>query len=67
MISNTQREVTCLSSAGLSIRVRIRKDLTIDMKVMTAKEVERIGQKIIQLVADLNDFMEQHIPEPPKA
>lgn len=49
---------------GLSVRVRIRKDLSIDARPMTAKDVDAIGQEIIQLIVDLNSFMEQHIPAP---
>jgi hypothetical protein len=52
---------------GPSIRVRILKDLSIEAKPFTAKDIDAISQRIIALVMELNEFMEKHIPPPPRA
>ncbi len=45
-------------------RARVLKNLKIEPAFVTIEEVEEIGQTVIKLVIELNDFMEKYIPQP---
>ena len=51
---------------GMSVRVRMLADASIEPQFKTAKDVDAVAQDIIRLVMSLNQFTEAYIP-PPKS
>jgi hypothetical protein len=45
-------------------RARQRKNRTIDAQFVKKDDIEEMGQRIIRLFIDLNEFAEKYIPEP---